>query len=49
MSQRAHFWLRIAGLCVIVLAQIYPRSTPSRVADAAPRAQQAASAELARR
>ena len=44
MSQRAHFWLRIAGLCVIVLAQVFPHLT-SR--DAAPRAQSAASAEVA--
>lgn len=44
MSQRAHFWLRLAGLCVIVLAQVFPRFA-SR--DAAPRAQSAASAEVA--
>ena len=44
MSQRAHFWLRITGLCVIVLAQVFPHLA-SR--DAAPRAQSAASAEVA--
>lgn len=46
MSQRAHFWLRIAGLGVIVLAQLYPRVSTR---DSAPRAQSAASAELASR
>jgi len=47
MSQRAHFWLRIAGLAVIVAAQVGPQLFSSR--DAAPRAQRAASAELAQR
>jgi hypothetical protein len=46
MSQRAHFWLRIVGLSVIVMAQVGPRLF-SR--DAAPRAQRAASVELAQR
>ncbi len=33
MSQRAHFWLRIAGITVILAAQFGPRVIASAFAD----------------
>ena len=44
MSQRAHFWLRIAGLSVIVLASVLPRLYGR---DSAPHAQHGSPVELA--
>jgi hypothetical protein len=36
MSVRAHFWLRIVGIAVILAAEFGPKLVASRTASAAP-------------